>query len=314
MTRVVVIGDLMTDAVAQAFHPLARGSDTPASVIMYGGGSGANIASWLAVEGIDTTFVGRRGSDITGRTREMELMGYGLDSRMVMDPERPTGTCVVMITHRGDRTMLSDPGANARLQPEDLPRDVFTPDAHLHVSGYTLINPDSRRAARVALRMARESGMSISVDGGSHAPLERAGAEDFLEWTQGVRLLFANLPQARVLSGKDEPEAAAKVLTAHYPNVVLKLGEEGGLWASKTREGVVSAPAEPVEPKPGSVGAGDAFIAGFLPEWLAGRHPKEALGRGHRLAARALHQPGARPDLGEEQPVRRGAPRGQRLR
>ncbi|WP_116247299.1 carbohydrate kinase family protein [Nocardiopsis sp. FIRDI 009] len=310
----VVIGDLMTDAVAQAFHPLARGSDTPASVIMYGGGSGANIASWLAVEGIDTTFVGRRGSDITGRTREMELMGYGLDSRMVMDPERPTGTCVVMITHRGDRTMLSDPGANARLQPEDLPRDVFTPDAHLHVSGYTLINPDSRRAARVALRMARESGMSISVDGGSHAPLERAGAEDFLEWTQGVRLLFANLPQARVLSGKDEPEAAAKVLTAHYPNVVLKLGEEGGLWASKTREGVVSAPAEPVEPKPGSVGAGDAFIAGFLPEWLAGRHPKEALGRGHRLAARALHQPGARPDLGEEQPVRRGAPRGQRLR
>jgi sugar/nucleoside kinase (ribokinase family) len=163
MTRVVVIGDLMTDAVARAFHPLARGSDTPASVIMYGGGSGANIASWLSVEGTDTTFVGRRGSDITGRTREMELMGYGLDSRMVMDPERSTGTCVVMITHRGDRTMLSDPGANARLQPEDLPRDVFGPDGHLHVSGYTLINSDSRRAARVALRMARESGMSISV-------------------------------------------------------------------------------------------------------------------------------------------------------
>src|SRR5690625_7177044 len=117
MTRVVVIGDLMTDAVARAFHPLARGSDTPASVVMYGGGSGANIASWLAVEGTDTTFVGRRGSDITGRTREMELLGYGLASRMVLAPERPTGTWVVLVTQRCHRTTLSDPGPHARLPP-----------------------------------------------------------------------------------------------------------------------------------------------------------------------------------------------------
>ncbi|WP_133742815.1 carbohydrate kinase family protein [Actinorugispora endophytica] len=294
----VVVGDLMTDAVARAFHPLARGSDTPASVITYGGGSGANVAAWLAIEGTETALVGRRGSDITGRTREMELMGYGIDARMVMDPERPTGTCVVMITHRGDRTMLSDPGANAALQPEDLPRDVFGPDAHLHMSGYTLINEGSRRAARVALRFARENGMSISVDCGSHAPLERAGAEAFLDWTGGARLLFANKEQAAVLTGRDEPEAAAKVLTAWFPNIVIKLGDAGALWASKTREGTIVVPAEPVDPSPGSIGAGDAFIAGFLPPWLSGKHPREALISAQRLAARALHQPGARPDLG----------------
>ncbi|PSL00664.1 sugar/nucleoside kinase (ribokinase family) [Murinocardiopsis flavida] len=298
MARVVVIGDLMTDAVARAFFPLARGSDTPASVITYGGGSGANVAAWLAVEGTDTTLVGRRGSDITGRTREMELMGYGIDARMVMDLERPTGTCVVMITHRGDRTMLSDPGANAALQPEDLPRDVFGPDAHLHVSGYTLINEGSRRAARVALRHGRESGMSISVDAGSHAPLERAGAEDFLDWTNGARLLFANSDQATVLTGRDDPEAAAKVLSAWFPNVVIKMGDAGALWSSKQHSDIVTVPAEPVEPSPGSVGAGDAFIAGFLPPWLAGKHPRDALAAAQRLGARALHQPGARPDLG----------------
>jgi hypothetical protein len=48
MARVVVIGDLMTDAVARATLPLARGSDTPANVTMHGGGSGANIAAWMA--------------------------------------------------------------------------------------------------------------------------------------------------------------------------------------------------------------------------------------------------------------------------
>ena len=49
MTRIVVIGDLMTDTVAHAMLPLARGSDTPAAVTMHGGGSGANVAAWLAV-------------------------------------------------------------------------------------------------------------------------------------------------------------------------------------------------------------------------------------------------------------------------
>jgi hypothetical protein len=85
-------------------------------------------------------FVGRRGADIAGRNRDMELMGYGVDARLVMDPERPTGTCVVMVTHKGERTMLSDPGANAALSPDDLPHDLFVPGAHLHVSGYTLLS------------------------------------------------------------------------------------------------------------------------------------------------------------------------------
>ena len=61
MARVVVIGDLMTDAVAHAMLPLARGSDTPASVTMHGGGSGANVAAWMAADGGDVAFVGRRG-------------------------------------------------------------------------------------------------------------------------------------------------------------------------------------------------------------------------------------------------------------
>src|SRR5438046_9455114 len=117
MTRVVVVGDLMTDTVAHAALPLAKGSDTPATVTMHGGGSGANIAAWLAVDGAEVAFVGRRGSDIAGRNRDMELMGYGVDARLVMDPERPPGTCGVMVTHKGDGTMMSDPGADPALSP-----------------------------------------------------------------------------------------------------------------------------------------------------------------------------------------------------
>lgn len=116
------------------------------------------------------------------------------------------------------------------------------PGRHLHLSGYTLLNEGSRRAGRVALRLAQESGMSISVDCGSHAPLERVGAEAFLEWTNGVRLLFANQEQAAVLTGRDDPDAAAKVLTAWYPNIVIKLGADGALWASKARKARCTCP------------------------------------------------------------------------
>ncbi len=297
LTRVVVVGDLMTDTVAHASLALARGSDTPATVTMHGGGSGANIAAWLAVDGAEVAFVGRRGADIAGRNRDMELMGYGVDARLVMDPERPTGTCVVMVTHKGDHTMLSDPGANAALSHEDLPKDLFTPGGHLHVSGYTLLNAGSRQAVLAALSHADRAGMSISVDGASSAPLERVGAEPFLQLTNGATLLFVNAAQGKVLTGRDDPGQAARVLNAWYPHVVMKLGADGAMMYSNGRPDPVRVPAQPVERVIDGTGAGDAFCAGFLPAWLDNKPPGEALASGCRLAARALSLVGARPLL-----------------
>src|SRR5204863_10157423 len=108
MARVVVIGDLMTDAVAHATLPLARGSDTPANVTMHGGGCGANIAAWMAADGGDVACVGRRGADIAGGNRDMALMGYGVDVRLRMDLERPRAMFVVMITHLCVLPLFSD--------------------------------------------------------------------------------------------------------------------------------------------------------------------------------------------------------------
>ncbi len=287
----------MTDTVAHAHLALARGSDTPATVTMHGGGSGANIAAWLAVDGCEVAFVGRRGADIAGRNRDMELMGYGVDARLVMDPDRPTGTCVVMVTHKGDHTMLSDPGANAALSPEDLPQDLFTPGSHLHVSGYTLLNPGSRPAVLAALSTADRAGMSISIDGASAAPLERVGAEPFLQLTNGATLLFVNAAQGKVLTGRDDPGQAARVLNAWYPHVVMKLGPDGAMMYANGRPDPIRVPGPPVERIVDGTGAGDAFVAGFLPAWLDNKPPGEALVSGCRLAARALSLVGARPLL-----------------
>jgi sugar/nucleoside kinase (ribokinase family) len=297
LTRVVVVGDLMTDTVAHAAVALARGSDTPATVTMHGGGSGANIAAWLAADGAEVAFVGRRGADIAGRNRDMELMGYGVDARLVMDPERPTGTCVVMVTHKGDHTMLSDPGANAALSPDDLPKDLFTPGSHLHVSGYTLLNQGSRPAVLAAMSYADRAGMTISVDGASSAPLGRVGAEPFLQLTNGATLLFVDPDQGKVLTGRDDPSQAARVLNAWYPQVVMMLGFDGAMMYAGGRPEPMRVSAPPLERIVDGTGAGDAFIAGFLPPWLDKKPAGEALASGCRLAASALSLVGARPLL-----------------
>jgi sugar/nucleoside kinase (ribokinase family) len=296
MARVVVVGDLMTDTVAHAALPLAKGSDTPATVSMHGGGSGANVAAWLAADGGDVAFIGRRGADIAGRNRDMELMGYGVDARLVMDPDRPTGNCVVMVTHKGEHTMLSDPGANAALSPDDLPTDLFAPGIHLHISGYTLLSEGAQPAALAAMEAGLRGGMTVSLDAASAAPLQRSGAEPFLELSNGANLLFVNEAEARVLTGRDDPEQAARVLTAWYPEVVVTLGADGALLLANGRA-PIRVPAPPVDRVIDGTGAGDAFCAGFLPAWLDKKPPGEALASGCRLAAHALSLIGARPVL-----------------
>lgn len=291
--RYVVVGDLMTDVMARAMGPMTLGTDTPAWVESYGGGSAANVAAWLGVRGEEVAYVGRRGPDVVGRTREMELLGYGIDARVVMDQNRPTGTCVVVVSEHGERTMLPDPGANAALAPEDVPAELFDSEAHLHLSGYPLFHDGAREGALTALRYAVQRDLTVSVDAASVGLLERLGGDAFLTHTTGATLLLANRDEARFLSTEQDPYAAARTLTKHYAHVVVKLGADGALWCS-AGDSPVSAPAEHVEVVD-STGAGDAFCAGLLPPWLAGRPPAECLAAGAALAAGALTQPGARP-------------------
>lgn len=295
MTRVVVVGDLMTDAIARAGSALIKGSDTPSAVSMHGGGSGANIAAWLAVEGTDTAFVGRRGADVTGRTRDIELMGYGVDARMVMDPDRLTGSCVVMVTHKGDLTLLSDPAANAALTADDLPKDLFTANTHLHLSGYTLLHEGSRTAGQAALALARQQRMSVSVDTASFAALERAGAQAFLEWTAAAKLCLTGVAEAEVLTGAEGGEEAARQLATHYSQVVVTEGTQGAMWLGQGKREPVRVEADAITEVADATGASDAFCSGFLPPWLAGKAPADALASGCRVAAEARVHVGGRP-------------------
>jgi len=75
---VVVVGDVMVDVLAAMSGPLARGSDTPSAVTTAGGGSAANVAVWLAAQGVPTSYVGRVGDDALGRESVAGLTDRGV--------------------------------------------------------------------------------------------------------------------------------------------------------------------------------------------------------------------------------------------
>lgn len=291
--RIVVVGDVMVDVVAVTSAPLAVGSDTPARVSDRGGGSAANVAAWLGLRGVRTAYVGRVGDDPPGRAAVDELRRLGVEVHARVDAERPTGTCIVLVSPDGERSMLPDPGANAALSPADLPPDLLAGAAHLHLSGYVLLREASRAAGRAVLRQALERGVSVSVDPASAAPLRATGPDGFRRWTEGVELLLANADEAEVLAGADDPERAGARLAGWYPEVVVKLGAAGARWHG-AGGAAVAVPAEPAVVVD-STGAGDAFAAGYLAARVAGALPPECLRAGAHLAARAVAQVGARP-------------------
>jgi sugar/nucleoside kinase (ribokinase family) len=290
---VVVVGDVMVDVLAAMSGPLARGSDTPSRVTTAGGGSAANVAVWLAAQGVPTSYVGRVGDDALGRESVAGLTDRGVTAWVSTEPDLTTGTCIVLVEPGGERSMLPDAGANATLTAADLPQRAFRPGGHLHLSGYTLLNPGSRDAGMAALSMAAAADMTVSVDPSSAAPLAELGAARFLSMTRGVDLLLANRDEAAVLAGTSDPHLAAQQLGDTYREVVVKLGPDGAMW----QQGFIgaSAPAERGVEVVDTTGAGDAFAAGFLASWLLHPEPETALAAGCRLAARAVSKVGARP-------------------
>jgi ribokinase len=292
MTRVVCLGDLMMDVLARLPGPLALGSDTPAPVGIYGGGSAANTAAWLVRAGLPTTFVGRVGDDVLGRRACAELTAAGVDLVVSVDPVRPTGTCIVLVDVDGERTMVPSAGANTGLGEVALPARLFEPQSMLHLSGYALLSPGSRPAAVDALIQARAAGCPVSVDTASAAPLARVGPEQFLDWVGSGVLLFANRDEAQVLTGSADAAAAARDLGRRCGEAIVKCGAEAAVWSDGT-DAIEVAVVESVTID--STGAGDAFAAGVLAARVAGADVHTALSAGHALAVQAITHVGGRP-------------------
>lgn len=300
---VVVVGPVMADVLARLHRGLAVGTDTPSTVVTGAGGAGANVAAWLATTGTPVSLLCRVGDDPAGTAAVRTLTEAGVRVRARLDPAAATGTCVVLVAPDGERSMLPDQAANARLDAHDLPADEFVPGRHLHLSGYVLLLAGARAAGLHALTLARAAGMTTSVDPASTAMLAEVGPADFTRWVHGVDVLLPNADEARMLAGLPGVEQSVRALGGTVGAVACTLGDAGALWY-RADTGFVQEPAR-ANDVVDTTGAGDAFTAGFLGGWLTSHEPAAALRSGCDLAANAVSVLGAQPAAHSPGPANR---------
>jgi len=300
MPRVLVVGDVINDILAEVPGPLVHGDDNPAVIRVRPGGSAANQAAWLGALGVDAAFAGRAGAADAGLHRQ-ELARFGVEPHVAADESVLTGSIVVLVEPDGERTMITSRGANVNLCPADVPPGLLDGADLLHLTGYTFFAPGPRAVALGLIAEAGRRGIPFTVDPGSAAFLAGLAPGEFLTWTAGAAVCFPNRDEAAVLArpsgaggpGPASPEELASALTRHYGVVALKLGADGVL-ISRPAAGPARVPAVPAVVRD-TTGAGDAFCAGFIAAWITGSSPRAAAAAGAWTAARAVSALGGRP-------------------
>ena len=292
MSNVLVVGDVITDIIVMPEGPMIRGSDRRATIRSRPGGSGANQAVWLAALGVSVKFVSRvAAADLA--TNIEYFRSRGVEPLLIGDPVAPSGVLISIVDADGERSFLTDRGANLYLSAEDLPPSLLDGIALLLVSGYSFFAPGPRTAVMALLREAKERNIPTAVDPASVGFLREVGAEAFLKWSAGTGTIFANLDEALELTGSVDLNLQMQTLGRFYPRVVVKRGVAGA--AVGGRGGVqLSMPAPPRDVID-TTGAGDAFAAAFLATELSGKPVDACLKAGIDAGAEAVTKIGGQP-------------------
>jgi ribokinase len=282
------VGDVMLDVRVEA-GALARGGDVHGRVVVQPGGTSANAAVWASWSGASARVHARVGDDLPGRLLERELADRDVETSLSIDPSAPTGTMLV-VHESGERSMVADRGANARLRPDDLPDRIES--GALLVSGYLLLQEAGHEAALAALE--RADAVWIAVEAASWPMVEAFGVERFFGDSLRANVVLANEQEASALTQRGG-EAAAMALGERVRVAAVKLGAGGAAMSFDGR--LVASHGEPVaEIDP--TGAGDAFDGVLLAELARGAEPEEALERACHAGALVAASAGAWPERG----------------
>lgn len=258
--RITVVGSANIDLVARS-ERLPRPGETVTDAVFerFPGGKGANQAVAASRLGAEVRFVGRIGrDDLVLRSLERE----GVDVGGVVRDDGESGVAVIVVDSGGDNTIVVAPGANRRLEPDQV--DVGEADA---VMCQLEIPVEAVKAAAAGARFFCLNAAP------ARGPLDPALHPD---------LLVVN---------RYEYEQVGP----YTGLVALTLGEDGAVLLEGGRE-LARARPPGVTPVDGTA-AGDAFCAALVVALLTGNEQAKALKWACAAGALAASRPGAQPSL-----------------
>lgn len=265
MADIVVLGSLNMDLVVRAERIPRPGETVPGEgFATIPGGKGANQAAAAARLGGDVAMIGRVGNDSFGGLLLENMRSQGVDvSHITRDPQAASGIAMITIDARGENAIVIAPGANGRVNVEDVhtARDLLAQARYL-IMQFEIPLP----VVRQAIALAQELGVRVILNPAPARPVE----PDFV---RGVYCLVANESEAQLLSGVEvaglpsAKRAGEALLNLGVPVAIITLGAQGALLV--TAEGSIHVPARRVEVVD-TTAAGDAFIGGLTVALLQG--------------------------------------------
>jgi 2-dehydro-3-deoxygluconokinase len=279
---VVTFGETMALFRTERPGPLAHAGIAALGI----GGAESNVAIGLKRLGVQAVWCSRIGADPLGELVRREIQGEGVVVYATEDPVAPTGLMVKeQRTSSVQRVVYYRAGSAAsRIAPDDIPQALIARSAVLHVTGITPALSDQAAATwRDVIGAARTAGVAVSLDLNYRSALWSAQAAErvYRDVLPTVDILFAGDDEAAIALGLDPaaaavgPEELARRLAAMGPaQVVIKRGADG---AHALIDGVhIAQPPVRIDPVD-TVGAGDAFVAGYLAEFVRGLPAVERL-------------------------------------
>jgi 5-dehydro-2-deoxygluconokinase len=296
----------------------ARLEDTQ-SFARYLGGSSANVAVGLARQGLRVAMLTRVGDEHMGRFVREALATEGVDvSGVRTDPRRLTGLVLLGIegAESFPHIFYRENCADMALEPADVEASPIAAARVLAITGTHLSTEAVRQAARRAVELAGQHGLRVVLDIDYRPVLwglvgHSGGAERALAAAEVTRQLQAFLPHCDLVAGTEEEirvagggdsvlDALRAIRDRTRATIVMKRGVAGCV----VFEGPIPASVEqglaiggfPVEVL-NVLGAGDAFLSGYLGGWIAGMPAAQCARRGNAAGAIVVSRHGCTPAM-----------------
>ena len=254
-----LIGDVQADALYAAMPPGEESS----------GGSVANSCAVAAGLGARVAYLGKVADDSLGQAFRRDITAAGVHFPTApLVGAAPTARCLILVTPDGQRTMNTFLGACVSFGVADLDESLVAQSAITYLEGYLFDPPAAQAAFHRAAAAAHAAGRQVALSLSDAFCVDRHRAAFRALVSEHVDILFANEAEISSLYEEGDFAAAAELARQDVTLAVLTRGEAGSLvLRGAERVDVAVEPARVVD----TTGAGDAYAAGFLAAYAAGR-------------------------------------------
>jgi 5-dehydro-2-deoxygluconokinase len=256
------------------------------------GGCPANIAIGTARLGLRSALLTRVGDEQFGRFLREQLAREGVDlGGLKTDPTRLTALAILSVESDKSFPLLfyRENCADMALEEADVDAAFLATARAVVVTGTHFARPNTEAAQRKAMRLMSAQGGKVILDidyrpnlwglaghaaGDNRYIASAAVSERMKSVLPGCDLIVGTEEEVLIASGESELLPALKTIRALTPaTIVLKRGPMGcivygGAISDDLEDGIIGK-GFPIEVY-NVLGAGDAFMSGFLRGWLGG--------------------------------------------